>query len=62
MTEEAVKESTEETVKETVEETVKDVVVSPLPKWMERWFRSIGWFDAGALTLKPWKVEEELVI
>jgi hypothetical protein len=58
MTEEAVKESTEETVKETVEETI----FPPLPGWMERWFSSVGWWDAGALILKPWKVEEELVI
>jgi hypothetical protein len=62
MTEETVKESTEESVKESVEETVKDMVFPPLPKWIERWFSSVGWWDAGALILKPWKVEEELVI
>jgi hypothetical protein len=60
--EEAVKETGEEAVKESVEETVKETVFPPLPDWLERWFKSIGWFDAGALTLKPWRIEEVLVI
>jgi hypothetical protein len=60
--EEAVKESTEEAVKESVEETLKDAVFPPLPDWMERWFSSVGWWDAGPSIFKTFTVEEELVI
>jgi hypothetical protein len=55
-------EAVKETVKEAVKESVEETIFPPLPKWIERWFSSVGWWDAGALILKPWKVEEELVI
>jgi hypothetical protein len=60
--EEAVKETEEEAIKESVEETVKETVFPPLPNWLERWFSSVGWWDAGPSIFKTWKVENELVI